>query len=532
MPVSIRQTDNADRLPPQSGAHVAAPWERTPRHTLGWREILALLIGGTLALCIVFGLVWLAFGSRIRDWLDYGNGGTFVGLLPWLALIGAIVWFWDRRHARRLIEQPGGVKLFASQVRAADGAELMRGIVATQYGYATTSGHLLAQQTYSPTIQMQQAKDIPALVSAPSPAAPALPPGGSELEMLIARGAVCRSGSQLLIGYAGEQPRYLNPDLAPVVAFAGASQSGKSSAVRFLLAQLAMMPEPVGMVLCDPHGKAADRSLAVSCRALAPAWLWEPAIEPETIMASVRQFVAIGARRMDGSDPSRWPAILVIDEFTAMMDQDAQYVDVFTKLCRAISNQYAKVGLRLFVIGQSWNADLAGGTALRSGIQASIVAACKKQQAAFLLSTDEAKLAETLRPQSGDVLLKAHWAEPIERVRVPWVGASHLSALAERVRPAPSWRPARMTDQQPAVARPAVAQQRRNETARASVSVGDLLSQPLPPTIATATKTRMYLKAMAGAGKSRDYARQRMTTMDMPFENALWTEVRKELGLE
>jgi hypothetical protein len=37
---------------------------------------------------------------------------------------------------------------------------------------------------------------------------------------------------------------------------------------------------------------------------------------------------------------------------------------------------------------------------------------------------------------------------------------------------------------------------------------------------------------MAHAGKTREYARDRMVKMGMPFENKLWTEVRRELGLD
>ena len=44
-------------------------------------------------------------------------------------------------------------------------------------------------------------------------------------------------------------------------------------------------------------------------------------------------------------------------------------------------------------------------------------------------------------------------------------------------------------------------------------------------------KMRAYLKALATAGKSRDYARRWADAKGLQFENSLWTEVRKELGL-
>src|SRR5262249_25461022 len=154
------------------------------------------------------------------------------------------------------------------------------------------------------------------------------------------------------------------------------------------------------------------------------------------------------------------------------------------------------------LLGQSWNSDLAGGTALRSGIQACIVAACRKQQAAFLLSTEEAKLAETLRPQSGEVLLKVHWAEPIERIRMPWGSASHLETISDRVRRAPARPLTSLPEARPVV----TASVRPSATARASISPAELLAVPPPDgrtdgrtadETADGDKRRIYLKAMA-----------------------------------
>lgn len=277
----------------------------------------------------------------------------------------------------------------------------------------------------------------------PGPELPALPPGQSELAALMDQGLICRSGRSTLVGFAGaghEQPQYLDPALAPVVAYAGASQSGKSSAARFELAQLAMQPsvEPVGIVLCDPHGRVAERSLAVSCAPLTPSWLWEPAVDVDTIMVSVRKAAQILQARIDGRDPARWLLVLVIDEFTALMNQHADVRDPLIRLCQDVTMQYAKVGGQLRLLGQAWNADLAGGTALRTQIQATIVTACKKEQARFLLSTDEAAQAEQLRPQSGDALFKPHWSEPLIKVRVPFVRQEDIAAMADHIRRAPA----------------------------------------------------------------------------------------------
>ncbi len=44
-------------------------------------------------------------------------------------------------------------------------------------------------------------------------------------------------------------------------------------------------------------------------------------------------------------------------------------------------------------------------------------------------------------------------------------------------------------------------------------------------------RIKLYLTALARQGKSREYARQWAESRDLQFENKLWTEIRRELGL-
>jgi hypothetical protein len=275
---------------------------------------------------------------------------------------------------------------------------------------------------------------------------PLIPPGnaptGSELEQLLLTGDLSRSGLRLLVGHDKDgQPHYLDLETSHMIAIMGASRSGKSATTRFLLAQLAMMPgaDSVGIVLCDPHGGAHPDSLQVSCAALRPAYLLEPAIDRDEIAKTIAMVGAIAARRLSQPPPYA-PLVLVIDEFTSLMLGGGEYATKLENALIGITDQYAKVGVRVLLLGQKWNAHLTGGTALRHGIQSVITHAIKAEQARFLLDMDSAALAEKLQPRTGNVLFQAHWADDPIHVRVPYVAPRDLltELVQARIRPAPS----------------------------------------------------------------------------------------------
>jgi hypothetical protein len=207
--------------------------------------------------------------------------------------------------------------------------------------------------------------------------------------------------------------------------------------------------------------------------------------------------------RLDGRDTGRYHIVLVIDEFTALMNRGGEYASEMVKLLRRFGNEFGKVACTTFLIGQSWNSDLAGGTALRNAIQAMVVYGCKRQQAAFLLGAEEGKLAETLGKGTGEALFKPHWANDLVRVRVPWVSAGDLEGL--QVRKAPSVR----------LSAPHIVQ--NNPSGR--TDGGRTYTQD---------NIKRYLLHLAKRGRSREWARQWAQNHGLRFENQLWTEVLEE----
>jgi hypothetical protein len=132
MPPLIRQTDNADQLPPYGSTREASPYPQPRTIVLDWRALAVLCV----FVAVIGGLLLLAYGRDVRMWIAYGSGRLVIGGA--LLLAGAFA-------VRRLlmIEQPGGYKVFIWQATSIRPGDFMH----VQNTHAGTPGRLLAQQT-------------------------------------------------------------------------------------------------------------------------------------------------------------------------------------------------------------------------------------------------------------------------------------------------------------------------------------------------------------------------------------------------
>ncbi len=107
----------------------------------------------------------------------------------------------------------------------------------------------------------------------------------------------------------------------------------------------------------------------------------------------------------------------------------------------------------------------------------------------------------------------ALWAEGYERaglmLRTPQIGAQHVTRSVVS------------------------ASSRAAESARVSIPVpsADAQTRQTVQTVLMSDRVRVYLKAYANQGLTRIQAREKMETRGLKFDNGLWTEVRRELGL-
>lgn len=209
MPISTRQIDNVDTLPPGSQLGEVAPWQPSARARMGWAEIVACGGVGTVVLLII----WYLIGSDVRFWISYGFGATVVNgiiVLAFAAVIVAIV----RRAV--LVNQRG------YQVPIWDVARVLPQLIEVDSTFAGTPGRMVRAQTIS----------YPAKVELPAPA---------ETMQIIDSGPSPVPDREWLDWI----------DRTPHLMIAGRTEAGKTTMAEAVIAQRAAAGEL--LYVLDPH---------------------------------------------------------------------------------------------------------------------------------------------------------------------------------------------------------------------------------------------------------------------------------------
>jgi hypothetical protein len=162
MPVSTRQIDNVDTLPPGSQVGEDAPWRAPMRHAMGWAEIVAL--GGVCF--VMLPLVWYLIGADVRAWIAYSWGGLAIKAAFALVFLYAAALIFRRAV---LVNQRG------YQVPIWQVARVLPQLIEVDEAFASTPGRMVRAQTISYPSKVEQ-------IAAPPPqiemitTVPMLPP--------------------------------------------------------------------------------------------------------------------------------------------------------------------------------------------------------------------------------------------------------------------------------------------------------------------------------------------------------------------
>lgn len=194
-------------------------------------------------------------------------------------------------------------------------------------------------------------------------------------------------GRPLLLGYTLDGPLTGSWRDLYSSAIAGISGSGKTTTARFLAAQSALQGARFAVI--DPHADAGSDSLAATLQPLEPAFLCDPAADDKRILATVRQIRAHLDARIHGREPARTPIILCIDEFTALMGRSALAAPL-AEVVEMIAQEGRKAQVFVLLSGQIWDADRAGGTALRDSLASAYIHRSRRRQIQMLLGLGEA----------------------------------------------------------------------------------------------------------------------------------------------
>ena len=500
MPIQIRQHDNADQLPPTNGGD-PSPYELPrQRPRLDWPSEIARWVGGIVLLLVVYWLV----GGDVREWLGTWEGGA----VRWLVIFVALVY-----AARRmiLVRQPGGYLVALWQATRIDAERVVMARLDVERTHAGTAGRQLAQQTYSPTI-----------TSTPQLSAGDAVDGGLVEDV---------------------PPEAINADTwlpwldaLPHLLVAGRTGDGKTTLGNALLGRCINAGDEIAVI--DPKWQPGKWR---GCAPLAGSLDYDQLYDAlEAIGAE------LDARYQEfnqGRPGETFPRLrVVIDEVPTIIlgaivggkiinkRRFQQWLMFATKL----GSIAREVNVHVWLFSQSpLIKDLYFSSSMRDNFNRIALAS----QVRDLLSEESNKATKEalINLTRG----KAFTAAMEYRSTYYVLDTSSVPQIAqERVTQPHVWTPTNARQFAPqSAARPVVsASVRPSETMRASFTPADLLSTPVGADGRTdgpadEGKTRLYLKAMAAAGKTREYARARMTILNMPFENKLWTEVRRELGL-
>lgn len=157
---------------------------------------------------------------------------------------------------------------------------------------------------------------------------------------------------KILLGYTQENtPKYVETKDLISTLVGGASGTGKSTLMRFILSQYLKQDSKIAMI--DPHMKAGEESLSKSFDL---SHLFIPtAYEISQITATLAQFNLEIDQRLTGKE-DRTPLILVIDEFAGLLSSQvaAEVIKTVTK----ISSESRKVKIYCYCISQQFHRDL------------------------------------------------------------------------------------------------------------------------------------------------------------------------------
>jgi Domain of unknown function DUF87. len=190
---------------------------------------------------------------------------------------------------------------------------------------------------------------------------------------------------------------------------------GKSTLASYLLAQIIEQGGRIAII--DRHARS-DESLSAMLSPFEAAFARQPAYEPDNAMATLEYADDTLNARMDGSQSSDTPFILVIDEMTDILkklQQKTAWGDVAKGIADVVEGFCAmgrKYNCFVLAIGQLSNASRTGGTEIRELFTTRLIGGMQESQARLVLPKEIATQCPNL--QAGQ------WIAALEGKREPF----------------------------------------------------------------------------------------------------------------
>lgn len=242
---------------------------------------------------------------------------------------------------------------------------------------------------------------------------------------------------KILMGYdvATGQPVYATWRQLYSALIGGTSGSGKSTAVRLMLAQSAMQGGQ--FVIVDPHFESGEESLGASLLPFRTVMPFDVASEESQMIQSLKWVEDVGRQRLKGESSDRAPLVLIVDEVPGLLEGgygDGVKEQLKTTLSTVV-RETRKVNVYAFAIGQSFQAQIMPSK-IRNSFASMVGCSLRKDEARYM--SGNSRFASAV---DGIVGYQAVWMNPqreIMTLAVPnctehdiTLVASHLSAKTD-----------------------------------------------------------------------------------------------------
>lgn len=213
------------------------------------------------------------------------------------------------------------------------------------------------------------------------------------------------------------QGKYLEWNTFSTVAICGKSGSGKTSTVRFIIAQ--MLLNGVHTIVCDPHGNAGNDSLKMSIEPIEQFLALPVAVDLEDRIKAFRYVHKILRARIAGTDTSKQRICIILDEATYhFLECSKEQAIEFTRFLHDLTNEGRKKDICVFLLGQNFKADFVGSRSIRSSITHVIFHRTSEDETKLFVPSMPAKEKRTIAQlPTGHIFVYPF----LYRLRVPYI---------------------------------------------------------------------------------------------------------------
>lgn len=259
-----------------------------------------------------------------------------------------------------------------------------------------------------------------------------------QLKGLLKRNEASNENDTILLGH-DRRKREVRRSLSSLksIIILGLPGQGKSSTASWIVAQ--MIERGAKIAIIDRHARS-DESLSAMLSPFEAAQLMSPAYTPEMAIDTLQLAEEILQSRMEKTEPSTIPFILVIDEMTDILKKLNQKSSAWGDVARAMADVVEgfnamgrKYNCFALCIGQLTNASRTGGTEVRELFSTRLIHGMQESQARLVLPKEIAHMAANLR--QGEIIVDCEGKEEPFQIKVPQLSRDEIRRIAKSIVP-------------------------------------------------------------------------------------------------